>query len=76
MAPIIGGVVGAVIVLVILVIVIVVVVVCTIKRRSLTKSVDLNDDVAHCNINPSYDAVHSEAHTAPSCTDNLAYGAQ
>ena len=89
MVPIIGGVVGAVLVVVILVVVIVVVAVWTVKRNSLSKSVDLNDDddVAHCSVNPSYDTVHSattnkhnivydEVHTTPSCTDNPAYGTQ
>ena len=86
--PIIGGVVGAVLVVVILVVVIVVVAVWTVKRKSLSKSVDLNDDdVAQCSVNPSYDTVHStttnkhnivydEVHTTPSCTDNPAYGTQ
>ena len=88
MVPIIGGVVGAVLVVVILVVVIVVVAVWTVKRKSLSKSIDLNDDdVAHCSVNPSYDTVHStttnkhnivydEVHTTPSCTDNPAYGTQ
>ena len=53
--PIIGGVIGTGLVVVILVVVIVVVAVCTVKRKSLTKSVDLHDDVAHCSANPSYD---------------------
>ena len=44
--------------MVILVVVIVVVVVCTVKRKSLLNSVDLND-VAHCNVNPSYDTVRT-----------------
>ena len=85
MVPIIGGVVGAVLVVVILV---VVVAVWTVKRKSLSKSIHLNDDdVAHCSVNPSYDTVHStttnkhnivydEVHTTPSCTDNPAYGTQ
>ena len=88
MVPIIGGVVGAVLVVVILVVVIVVVAVWTVKRKSLSKSIDLNDDdVAHCSVNPSYDTVHStttnkhnivydEVHTTPSYTDNPAYGTQ
>ena len=87
MVPIIGGVVGAVLVVVILVVVIVVVAVWTVKRKSLSKSIDLDDDVAHCSVNPSYDTVHStttnkhnivydEVHTTPSCTDNPAYGTQ
>ena len=69
---------------VILVIVIVVVAVCTIKKKSLTNSVDryLYDDVVHCSVhvNPSVHntttIVYDDVHTTPSCTDNPAYGIQ
>ena len=55
------------------------------KRINLSKPTD--GDVAHCNVNPSYDTVHStttnkhnivydEVHITPSCTDNPAYGTQ
>ena len=68
-----------------LVLIIVAIVIAVVAVYITKRKMKANSDIDHCNLNPSYNIVHSaitnqhnivydEVHTTPSCTDNPAYG--